>query len=306
MMNLQDHKWEDLRLVLAITQGRGLSGASRILAIHHATILRRLNSFEARMGVVLFERSARGYTPTEVGEELASMALSIEKGVEDAYRKLESHDVRVSRTIRVATSDFIAQSLLPPVLKQFREEHDSIDLEILISPKVANLAQRDADVAIRAVNDVPENLVGEKIAELQYGLYAHHSLLTRSGAPPQLTQFDWVGDDHTISHVSTNRWHLSDYPQARITTRYDSLLGKMEGIRAAMGIGFLPHFLARKDKALVCLKTQPEKWSIDLWLLTHADLYNIYQIRKFMKCAEDTLSDCELSCINEASLNLES
>ncbi|MFK7762603.1 MAG: LysR family transcriptional regulator [Roseobacter sp.] len=298
-MNAQDHNWEDLRLVLAITQGQGLSGASRILSLHHATILRRLNAFEKRMGVVLFHRGARGYEPTEVGEELGRMALAIDQDVEDAYRRLAGQDLRLSGTIRLATSDFIAQSLLLPVLRRFRQRQPSIEIEVSISPQFASLTKRDADVAFRAANTPPDNLVGRKVAKLGYGVYVHETLLDRFGAHVGLEQLDWVGDDHSISHVTTNQWRTREFPNARVRTRFDSLIGKLGAIRNGLGIGFLPHFLAVSDPNLVCLKSRPEKWTLDLWLLTHPDLRQMNRIKSFVRCAEEVLDQIKLSQIDE-------
>lgn len=303
-MNVQDHNWEDLRLVLAITQGRGLSGASRILSLHHATILRRLNSFEARMGVILFQRGARGYEPTEVGEELARVALSIDQNVEDAYRQLAGQDLRLSGNIRFVTSDFIAQTLLPPVLERFRKTHSSIDIEVSISPKFASLTKRDADVAFRAANEPPDDLVGKQIAVLGYGIYAHRSVVSLQNQNTGLEQLDWVGDDHTIAHVTTNQWRLREFPNARVRTRFDSLIGKLGAIQSGMGIGFLPHFVTLNDDNLICLKSRPEKWTLDLWLLTHPDLAQMNRIKAFLSCAEEVLTHFDLSSVSENSAPL--
>lgn len=294
-----DHNWEDLRLILAITQGRGLSGASRILRLHHATVLRRLNLFEARMGVVLFHRGARGYEPTETGEELARMAQSIDQSVEEAYRRLAGQDLRLSGTIRLATSDFIAQSLLGPVLREFQDRQPSIEIEVSISPQFASLTKRDADVALRAANAPPDNLVGRKIANLKYGVYGHAAFLERHWGGGDLEQMNWVGDDHSIAHVTTNTWRMQEFPSAKMPNRYDSLVGKFTAIRNQMGIGFLPHFLAGTAPDLVCLRTNSEHWNLDLWLLTHPDLQHMNRIKAFMTCSQEVLSRLNLSEIDE-------
>ncbi|MEP5758788.1 MAG: LysR family transcriptional regulator [Litoreibacter sp.] len=303
-MNAQDHSWEDLRLILAIAQGRGLSGASRILQLHHATVLRRLNIFETRMGVVLFHRGPRGYEATDVGDELARMALSIDQSVEEAYRRLAGQDLRLSGTVRLATSDFIAQSLLYPVLRRFRIRQPSIELEVSISPKFASLTKRDADVAFRAASAPPDNLVGHKIANLKYGLYGHSEFLKNNSDNMGVEQLDWIGDDHTITHVTANKWRLQEFPNARVRNRYDSLIGKFGAIKNQMGIGFLPHFLAGTEPDLVCMQSEPTKWNLDLWLLTHPDLQQMNRIKAFVKCAQDVLSQFNLSEVDEKSAPL--
>lgn len=299
-MNIPHHSWEDLRLVLAIAQGHGLSGASRLLGLHHATILRRLNSFEHRNGVVLFNRAARGYEPTHLGEELAHMASIIEQDVEEAYRRLAGQDLRLSGTIRFATSDYIAQTLLSAMLSNFRKQHPSIEIEVAISPQFASLTKRDADVAIRATNERIESLTGKRISFIRYGIYGHKSLLEEEGNLG-LEQLDWVGVDHTLAHVSTNQWRLSAYPNAQVRTRFDSLIGIFNAISVGMGVGFLPHFMANRDKDLICLASGDETWKLDLWLLVHPDLRHMNRIKVFMQSAERLLNEYNLAEIDEHS-----
>lgn len=299
-----DHSWEDLRLIRAIAKGGGLSGAARILGIHHATVLRRLDAFEYRMGIVLFDRKPAGYTPTESGEELAQIAEEIAQEVEGAYRKLAGQDLRLSGTIRLATSDFLAQTLLLPVLRKFRSQYPSIEIETAISPQFASLTKRDADLALRAAKDVPEHLVGKRISNFSYGVYGHKDLvLMQRGIGPE--QLDWIGDDQTIAHVTTNLWRKRHFPNARIKLRYDSLIGKFTAIRSGLGVGFLPHFLGVSTPGLVCLATEPDIWRLDLWLLTHPDLARMTRVQAFLKTAEATVQGMQLEQIDQNSVALE-
>lgn len=294
-MNKTDQNWEDLRLILAIVQGKGLSGASRLLQLHHATILRRLNMFEQRTGVVLFHRGARGYEPTEAGEEIASKALPIKQDVEDIYRLLAGQDLRLSGTIRIATSDFLAQNLLRLVITEFRRRQPNIEIEVSISPQFASLTKRDADIAFRAAGDVPEDLVCRKIGHLEYGLYGHKDMVGPFGTERSLVELDWVGDDASIAHVATNAWRKRSYPDANVLTRFDSMMGKFAAITGQLGVGFLPHFIAGSSSDLVCLKSNPENWRLDLWILTHPDFNQMNRIKAFFKCAEEVIDQIELN-----------
>lgn len=47
----QNIKWDDLRFVLAIERSGSLSGAGRSLSLSHATVFRRLEALESRLGV---------------------------------------------------------------------------------------------------------------------------------------------------------------------------------------------------------------------------------------------------------------
>ncbi|MGB8714714.1 MAG: LysR family transcriptional regulator, partial [Onishia taeanensis] len=71
-MDEQNVRWDDLRVVLAIHTAGSLSGAARHLGLSHATVFRRLEGIERRLGVSLFVRGRRGYTPTPAGEDMAA------------------------------------------------------------------------------------------------------------------------------------------------------------------------------------------------------------------------------------------
>ena len=88
--------WNDLRSFLAIARTGSLQGAARTLAVNHSTVFRRLNALEARLGVRLFERSARGYALTAAGEQMLASAERVEDEILGLERRLRGGDVRLS------------------------------------------------------------------------------------------------------------------------------------------------------------------------------------------------------------------
>src|SRR3546814_2348607 len=104
-MNAQPKNWEDLRVFLAVARAGSLSGAARTLGLNHSTVFRRIAVFEARLGVLLFERLPTGYLLTPAGEELQDGALRIEEEIASLSRKVSGQDMRLSGTVRVTTID---------------------------------------------------------------------------------------------------------------------------------------------------------------------------------------------------------
>ncbi|TLY77431.1 MAG: LysR family transcriptional regulator [Gammaproteobacteria bacterium] len=60
---------EDLRLVAALGPAGSMAGAARRIAVNQASAWRRLGALEQRLGVLLFERSRTGYSPTPAGRK---------------------------------------------------------------------------------------------------------------------------------------------------------------------------------------------------------------------------------------------
>ncbi|WP_342774448.1 LysR family transcriptional regulator [Halomonas nitroreducens] len=96
---------EVVMVTLAIAEAGSLAGAGRRLGLSHATVIRRLNAIERRLGVGLFERGRAGYAPTAAGEELAATAAEVEAEVLEAERRLAGRDLRLSGSLRLTTTD---------------------------------------------------------------------------------------------------------------------------------------------------------------------------------------------------------
>jgi len=78
--------WDEMRTAFAVARQGTVSGAAAALGVHHATVIRHIDALEARLGVKLFQRHARGYTPTEAGDELARVAGA----TDDQFSQLEA------------------------------------------------------------------------------------------------------------------------------------------------------------------------------------------------------------------------
>ena len=185
--------WDDLRLVLAISDTGTLSGAGKRLGTSHATVFRRLGAIEERLGVKLFGRAKSGYSPTVAGEELAATARQIEVKVLDAQRRVVGQDLRPSGTVRVTTLDSLFAGLLSPVFKAFLCKHSEISLETVLSNQLFSLSRREADVAIRPTLKPDESLLGRKLGVLTFAVYGRRECADTAANDIDFLAHNWVG-----------------------------------------------------------------------------------------------------------------
>jgi DNA-binding transcriptional LysR family regulator len=210
-------------MVLAVVRGGGLSGAARRLNVNHTTVLRRLDAAERKLGARLFERTPRGYVPTAAGQEMADVAARIEQDVVGLERRISGRDLGLSGTVRCATLDTIAQYLLPPHLVAFQRAYPGITVELLVSERIVNLTQRDADVAIRPVQLPPDNLVGRRLGHRESAVYASCSYLASRPDVDDLGEHDWLCFEEGMAGAWISRWISQHYPDARIVLRSNLL-----------------------------------------------------------------------------------
>lgn len=278
-MNEQSLHWDDLRVVQAIAEAGSLSGAGRRLGASHATVFRRLNAIERRLGVALFERSRTGYAPTPAGEDLAATAARVETEVLGAERRVVGRDLRLSGTIRVTTTDTLLMGLLSPIVADFQRTHPEIVLEVAVSNQLFNLSQRDADVAVRPSPTPPEHLVGRRIGTIAQAIYARSD-----GAADA-----WVGPDRHLGYAALDAWMDANGANERCRYRVDTMFGMLAASRDGLGRAVLPCYLADAEPTLTRLGEPIPELATDLWLLTHPDLRRVARIRAFMTFVAEAL-----------------
>lgn len=269
--------WDDLKLVKAVAEARGMAGAAAALGIDPSTVFRRLGALEARLKAPLFERHRSGYALTAVGEEMVRVAERIEDEIAGFERRLLGDEIAPAGEIRVATADSLLIHLLTPLFAAFRARCPEIRLDVVIGNSALNLSRRDADVAIRATDTPPDNLVGRRIGTLAWALYGRAEAVTDAPADPV-----WVGLGEEMAGLRVVRDLHERVAAAKIAYRTNSVLGLAEAIEAGIGIGHLPCFIGDVRPGLARRSDRIPDYATTLWLLTHPDLRHSPRIRLFL------------------------
>ncbi len=173
--------WDDVRYFLAVGRGGSVRAAAERLGVNHATVLRRIAQMERRLGVQVFEKRPSGYRLTAAGEEVVEFAEQMEASSHQLETRVFGRDQSARGLLRITLPPFLADLLMPD-LADFAQKHPDIEIEILSTGEVANLTNREADVAIRFVVDrktLPLNLHGLMGPQLAGGVYVSRDLLAR-------------------------------------------------------------------------------------------------------------------------------
>jgi len=283
-------EWDDLRYILAVADAGSLAGAARALRVNHTTVLRRVDAFEKRLGLRLFERRPTGYVLTAGGEDMVATARRVGETITAIERKLAGQDGRLSGMLRVTSTDTLMASVLPDILAEFRAAHPGIQLELVVSNAMFNLSQRDADVAIRPASNPPEALVGRRVAKLAFAIYASPDYLAARRKTDDLGAHQWVAPDDNLSGTSVARWMRTALGGCEVTLRADSLLALRYAAEARLGLVALPCYLGDMSPALVRVHGPVRAMETALWVLTHDDLRHTARVRAFTEHAATALA----------------
>lgn len=278
---MHDFDWDDLRFFLAVSERGSISAAATYLKVNHSTVLRRLAGLENRLAVRLFDRLPQGYRITAQGEELRNQLRLVKEQIEATERSLGGRDLAPSGLIRVTTTDTLIGGLLMPLLGEFKTSYPAISLEIIINNYFFNLTRREADVAVRPSNRVPENLVGRRLGRLRSAVYASRNYLKKRGKRTDWAAYDWVAPEEALAHLAQAKWMRANVPEHRVVVRVDSLLTMVDAVRCGLGAGMLLCLLADSKKELVRLSKPVDELDTEVWILTHPSLKRVARIQAF-------------------------
>lgn len=286
---MQTPNWNDLRYVLAVSRGKTLAAAARLLGVDDTTVARRLAAVQESIGAQLVQRPGDGTLQlTPSGERAARHAESIESEIASLAAALSGNDDTVSGTVRVTSVPVVVNHILVPAAQALLTRHPQLQLELISDARDLSLTRRETDIALRLARPRTggAKVTARRAGHLRYEVYASAALSAR-----EASKLPWITYDDAMAHL----------PQARSIATIaagDSekiaalRLNDSEGVHAAVVVGLgrslLPCIVADGDARLRRLgaKRSPPILIRELWLLTHAELRSLGRIRAVLKWIE--------------------
>ncbi len=278
--------WADFPILLAVAEIGSLTAAGQKLGVSQPTAGRRIRALEEYFGAPLLTKEGSRLIPTAFGETVLIRIRRMQDEADAIDRASAGADQDLAGPVRLSCTEGIGDLWLPYVMKAFRDEHPETQIEVLIDHRSVNLAQREADIALRWMGPGNQNsLIGRKVMTVGFGLYAAHSYIQRHGrpvTPEDLHEHEGV----VISPANgTEFWpdELSKPSHKPSTTVYRSNSWHAQGqaVAAGHGIGVLAYFSwPPKMNPAPVERLLPEfGFSEDLWVVAHEDLRKTPRIR---------------------------
>lgn len=277
--------WDEIRTAYQVARLGTVSGAAEVLGVHHATVIRHIDALEKRLGTRLFQRHARGYTPTEAGRDLQSVAQTTEEQFAQLASRIKGQGEVVAGEL-VVTSIAGLAGLLTPVLAAFQAAHPGVVVRYLTDMRVFRLDYGEAHVALRAgaVPQEPDNVV-QPLLRMRSGLYAAKSYVARHGLPAneaELRAHRFISSDAADSRAPFHIWLRNTVPPECISYRTTELAATEAALREGVGIGFHAAYLAERDPDLVEVLPPRPEWDAPLWIVSHVDLHRTLKVQSFL------------------------
>jgi len=278
--------WDDLRHLIAVSRQGSTLGAAKTLGVNQSTVHRRLLGLEKAIGLTLMKRLPSGYRLTELGEALIDHALAVETAVRTLEQQIRALKLDLKGVVRLTCPEpTVPRIVATGLLDRFHERYPGLQVEFVTSDRYLDLSKGEADVAFRSGEPVDDTLVGRKICDSIWAVYASRSYVQQHGRPASIADladhallgFDGIMENHRVA-----KWLPAAVPNARIVSRNNSMLGTLSAVKAGVGIAPLPTTLGDAEDALIQVLPPVEELTRSWYLLTAPGLRRTPRVAAFV------------------------
>lgn len=279
------YDWNDLRAFLAVAREGSTLAASRALGINQTTVARRIEALETQLKLKLFERGQSGSRISEAGLALLAEAEAVEAAAARFQQKAGVQQRGLGGVIRVTCSEATANTILTPILPEFRRLYPDIAVELALSDARLDLEGGEADIAIRGAPALEDsNLIARKVGELYFAPYCSFDYVRTHGLPTIETLdrhhlIDTEGDLANLPGMSGLRARAAG---ADFSYRCNSMTNLQLAIRSGVGIGIFACPAGDSELDLLQVYAPEADAHATTWILTRPELKNVPRVRAFI------------------------
>ncbi|HXC54660.1 MAG TPA: LysR family transcriptional regulator [Rhizomicrobium sp.] len=251
--------WDKLRIFHAVASAGSFTHAGQMLTLSQSAVSRQISALEEEITTPLFQRHARGLTLTDEGEMLYSAVTDVLARLAQAEEALKNVRDAPRGTLKITSSHGIGTYWLVPKLDDFLKEYPEVEVHLVMEDRELDLAQREADLAIRMRAPVQADLIQRKLFTVHYHMYATKEYLDKFGTPASL---DDIADHTIIAYGETAapeireiNW-LLEQTRRRLngkgrTVRINNVTGILCATEAGLGISAVPDYVAAERPHLI-------------------------------------------------------
>jgi DNA-binding transcriptional LysR family regulator len=268
--------WDKLRIFHAVASAGSFTHAGQMLALSQSAVSRQISALEEEILTPLFQRHARGLTLTDEGELLYGAVSDVLARLGQAEEALKNAQSAPRGSLKVTSSHGLGIYWLMPRLNEFLKEFPELQVHLVLEDRELDLAQREADIALRMRAPVQADLIQRKLFTVHYHAYASQDYIARMGMPdtfedlvkhtvivygetaaPEIRDVNWLLD-------TTRRMSPDGCGKA---LRINNITGILKACEAGAGIAALPDYLTHENPNLVQLFPGVEGPSFDAHLV---------------------------------------
>lgn len=264
---------EELRAFVAVVDAQGFRSAARVTGGRKATLIKRVQDLEARLGVPLLVRTTRSMRLTDEGRAYLEHASRALEAARDAESAVLSARATPRGVLRVTTAAALAAHILDAVITRYLKTYPDIRLVLHTTERRLDIVREGFDVAVWGGPLEDSSLVARKLGVAAGGYFASPRYLARRPepkSPEDLAAHDLV--TITKDRGATEWPFVAGGKEKRVAIRPRLVVNDLElALRAGIaGVGIVPAPLSIAEpyvakKQLVQVLRQWTRPAIDVY-----------------------------------------
>src|SRR5271156_921581 len=175
--------WDKLRIFHSVASAGSFTHAGQMLTLSQSAVSRQVSALEEEITTPLFQRHARGLPLTDEGELLYGAVSDVLSRLGQAEEALKNAQAAPRGSLKITSSHGLGTYWLLPRLNEFMQEFPELQVHLVLEDRELDLAQREADLALRMRAPVQADLIQRKLFTVHYHTYASAAYVARAGAP---------------------------------------------------------------------------------------------------------------------------
>lgn len=176
-------KLRAMQAFIHIAEQGSLTAAAQVMESSLPAMVRTLASFEAQLGVRLFNRTTRRISLTEEGRRHLESCRQVLAALADAEAALSADAAEPAGHLTITAPMLFGQMHVAPAVTRFVQQHEKMRCSMVLLDRVVNLLEEGVDVGIRIGEPEDSSLVAQKVGSIRRLVVASPAWLRRHGVP---------------------------------------------------------------------------------------------------------------------------
>ena len=241
-----------LRYFSKLAQTLSFSETADYFRVPSSSVSRRIKDLEENLGIELFLRTTRSVSLTDLGVLYLAEIKTALQTIEIADEMCKAQSIAPSGTVRITAMPAYAELYVLPAIDKMRKLYPDLEFDLNITDQTLSLSSNDADIAIRATSDLPEQVVARQLSKHNFILVASLDFINQNGKPQ-------TSDDLNLFPIFMYRtprgvlnWQAQKnqtWKDIELTPKYVSNHGQslLESVVSGQGIALLPSWGVAKE-----------------------------------------------------------
>lgn len=281
-----DLDWNRIRTLLAVATHGSYSAAATHLGVTQPTVGRQIAALESELGATLVERTPRGVVLTEAGQALLDPARDMAEGARKLGLVASGQSGSLEGVVTISASEVFAAYLLPPIVARLRERAPRLWIDLVATSRVSDLRRREADIALRNVRPVDEELVATRLPDGRAYWYGTHAYLDAIGhpdvgdplddAPVPVALLGWDRSPMLAQHLAPMGLVIQPH---HVPVVCNDQLVQWAFARAGLGLAVMDARIGDADPTLARAFPSLAPIPVPMWLAAHREVRTSLRVR---------------------------